>query len=383
MDFNLPEEIVALRDNVRKFAADRIRPQSRQWDREQSLPDELVAELGEMGLLGILTPEAYGGAGLGYLANAVIIEEIARQDGGVALLMAAHNGLCLSHLNMNANEEQKQKYLPKLASGEWMGAWGLSEPGCGSDAAALQTRAVKDVDGWRITGHKMFITNGARAQVFVVMARTDPDKGPKGISAFIVERGDEGFAVGVKEDKLGIRSSDTVPLDFDDLYVGPERLVGEYNMGFIAAMRVLERGRVGIGALSLGLARGSLEESIAYAKQRTAFGKPIVEFQAIQWKLADMLTSLEAARLLIYDAAQALDRGEESPLKASIAKLFASEMATRAGMEAIQIHGGYGYTKDMPVERYMRDAKLCEIGEGSSEVQRIVIARQLLAGQRI
>ena len=383
MDFNLPEEIVALRDNVRKFAADRIRPQSRQWDREQSLPDELVAELGEMGLLGILTPEAYGGAGLGYLANAVIIEEIARQDGGVALLMAAHNGLCLSHLNMNANEEQKQKYLPKLASGEWMGAWGLSEPGCGSDAAALQTRAVKYVDGWRITGHKMFITNGARAQVFVVMARTDPDKGPKGISAFIVERGDEGFAVGVKEDKLGIRSSDTVPLDFDDLYVGPERLVGEYNMGFIAAMRVLERGRVGIGALSLGLARGSLEESIAYAKQRTAFGKPIVEFQAIQWKLADMLTSLEAARLLIYDAAQALDRGEESPLKASIAKLFASEMATRAGMEAIQIHGGYGYTKDMPVERYMRDAKLCEIGEGSSEVQRIVIARQLLAGQRI
>ena len=238
------------------------------------------------------------------------------------------------------------------------------------------------MDGWRITGNKMFITNGARAQVFVVIARTDPEAGPKGISAFIVERGDEGFSIGAKEDKLGVRSSDTVPLDFDNCYVGPERLCGELGQGFVGAMRVLERGRVGIAALSLGLARGSLEESIAYANQRVAFGKPIAAQQAIQWKLADMGTELEAARLLVHDAALALDRGENAPFKASIAKVFATEMATRAGLQAIQIHGGYGYTKDMPVERYMRDAKLMEIGEGSSEVQRIIIARHLLGNTR-
>jgi len=380
MDFTLPEDIAALRELVRKFAAERIRPQARQWDREQTLPDELVAELGELGLMGILTPEEYGGAGLSYLANAVVLEELARQDGGVALMVAAHNGLCLSHLNMNASVEQKKKYLPKLASGQWVGAWALSEPGCGSDAAALATRAEKDGAGWRLSGHKMFITNGARAQVFVVMARTDPQAGTKGISAFIVERGDQGFVIGAKEDKLGVRSSDTVPLDFDECYVGPERLVGQPGTGFVAALRVLERGRVGIGALAVGLARGCLEESLAYANQRQAFGKPIAAQQAIQWKLADMATEIETARLLVHDAALALDRGEEAALKASIAKLFASEMATRAGLQAIQIHGGYGYTKDMPVERYMRDAKLMEIGEGSSEVQRIVISRQLLAG---
>lgn len=378
MDFNMPEEIAALREMVRKFAAEKIRPYARQWDRDQMLPDELVAELAGLGLLGILTPEEYGGVGLGYLANAVVMEEVARQDGGVALLLAAHNGLCLSHLNLAANDEQKRKYVPKLASGEWVGAWGLTEPGCGSDAAALETRAVKEGNGWRLTGHKMFITNGARAKVYVVMARTEPSKGAKGISAFLVERGDAGFSVGAKEDKLGIRSSDTVPLDFDNVYCGPEDLVGEYNMGYVDALRVLERGRVGIGALSLGLARGSLEESIAYANGRNAFGKPLAQQQAIQFMLADMATELEAARLLVHDAAQTLDRGEDARQKASIAKLFASEMATRAGLKAIQIHGGYGYTKDMPVERYMRDAKLCEIGEGSSEIQRILIARHLL-----
>jgi alkylation response protein AidB-like acyl-CoA dehydrogenase len=378
MDFALPEEIAALREVVRKFAAERIRPFARQWDREQNLPDELIRELAELGLLGILTPEEYGGVGLGYLANAVVMEEIARQDGGVALLLAAHNGLCLSHLNLAANADQKRNYLPKLASGEWVGAWGLTEPGCGSDAAALQTRAERDGDGWRLTGHKMFITNGARARVYVIMARTDPAKGAKGISAFIVERTDAGFTVGTKEDKLGIRSSDTVPLDLENVHCGPEDLVGELNMGYVDALRVLERGRVGIGALSLGLARGALEESIEYANQRVAFGKPIAAQQAIQFMLADMATELEAGRLLVHDAAQTLDRGEDARLKASIAKLFASEMATRAGLKAIQILGGYGYTKDLPVERYMRDAKLCEIGEGSSEIQRIVIARRLL-----
>jgi len=378
MDFDLPEDLAALRDTVRRFAAGRIRPQARQWDREQSLPDEVIAELGQMGLMGILTPETYGGAGLGYLANAVVMEELARQDGGVALTVAAHNGLCLSHLNLAGSEAQKERYLPKLTSGEWVGAWALTEPECGSDAAALQTRAERDGDGWRLTGHKMFITNGARARVFVVMARTDPAAGPKGISAFLVERGDAGFSVGPKEDKLGMRCSDTVPLGLDGVYCGPEDLVGTLNMGYVDALRVLERGRVGIAALSVGLARGALEEALAYAKERKAFGRPLADHQAIQFMLADMAAEIEAARLMVFDAASALDRGEDARLKASVAKLYASEMATRVCLKAIQIYGGYGYTKDMPVERYLRDAKLCEIGEGSSEVQRMIIAKHLL-----
>ena len=378
MNFDLPEDLVALRDVVRDFAAREIRPHSREWDREQFIPDELTKKIAELGLLGVLTPEKYDGAGLTYLANSIIIEELARQDGGVALFVAAHNGLCLSHLLRAANEEQKQKYLPKLATGQWLGAWGLTEPGSGSDAAALQTKAVKDGAGWRISGHKMFITNGARAQVFVVMAITDPDAGPKGISAFIVERGAKGFTVGPKEDKMGVRASDTVPLDFDDCYVGPEALCGQLGQGYKDALAVLERGRVGIGALSVGLARGALEESLAYAQERQTFGKPIAKHQAISFMLADMATQIEAARLMVRDAALALDAGGTDPLKASMAKLYATEMATRVCLDAIQIFGGYGYTKDFPVERYMRDAKLCEIGEGSSQIQRIVIARKLL-----
>jgi alkylation response protein AidB-like acyl-CoA dehydrogenase len=378
MSFDLPEEIVALRDVVRDFAANEIRPHAREWDRDQSMPDGLVAQAGELGLLGIMVPPEYNGAGLSYLANSVVIEEIARQDGGVALFLAAHNGLCISHLLIAASDEQKGKYLPRLATGEHIGAWALTEPSCGSDAAALKTRAVRDGAGWRITGHKMFITNGARAQVFVVMAITDPDKGSNGISAFIVERGADGFAIGAKEDKLGIRSSDTVPLDFEDCYVGPDARVGEPDQGYKDALAVLERGRVGIGAMSVGLARGALEEAIAYGNEREAFGKPIARHQAISFMLADMATEIEAARLLVRDAALSLDQGKSDPLKASVAKLFASEVATRAAMNAIQIYGGYGYTKDLPVERYMRDAKLCEIGEGSSQIQRIIIARELL-----
>ncbi len=381
MNFDLPEDIVALRDAVRRFAAERIRPNSRAFDREQWVPEEFVAEMASLGLLGLLTSEEYGGAmhpEHGYLQNAVIMEEIARQDGGIALLLAAHNGLCQAHLNIAASAEQMTKYLPKLACGEWMGAWGLTEPGCGSDAAALTTRAERDGSGWRLTGHKMFITNGARARVFVVVARTDPEKGAKGISAFVIERGTPGFTIGAKEDKLGMRASDTVPLDFDNAYVEGDALVGEPGQGYIDALKVLERGRVGIGALSVGLARGCIEESIAYANQRTAFGKPIAAQQAIQNMLADMTVDLEAARLLVYQAAALLDRGEDARQAASFAKLFASETATRTALKAIQIHGGYGYTKDMPVERLMRDAKLCEIGEGSSEVQRILIARHVL-----
>jgi len=381
MDFSLPEEVVALRDLVRKFAAEKIRPYARQWDREQAIPDEVVTELGNMGLMGTLTPEQYGGAGLTYLGNAVVLEELARQDGGLALLVAAHNGLCLSHLNVVASAEQKQRYLPHLAGGVWVGSWALTEPGCGSDAAALQTRAEPDGAGWRLSGHKMFITNGARAQVFVVLARTDPGERTHGITAFIVERSDKGLEIGRKEDKLGMRSSDTVPLDLDGVYCGPEDVVGERGQGYRDALRVLERGRVGIGALSVGLGRGAIEEATAYAKERQAFGKPLASQQAIQFMLADMATDVEAARLLVWQAAQMLDRGEDARQIASIAKLYASEMATRVGLKAIQIHGGYGYTKDMPVERYMRDAKLCEIGEGSSEVQRILIARALLGEQ--
>jgi alkylation response protein AidB-like acyl-CoA dehydrogenase len=384
MEFDFPEDIVALRDVVRKFAAEEIRPRAREWDRDQLVPDEMVARLGqELGVLGVLTPERYGGLGLGYLANAVVIEELARQDGGLALLVAAHNGLAQSQINLAGNEEQKQKYLPKLAGGEWLCAWGLTEPNCGSDAAALQSRAERSGDGWRLTGHKMFITNALRAQVFVIMARTDPALGIKGISAFIVERGDEGFAVGTKEDKLGMRSSDTMALDFEDVYVGPERLLGEFNMGYVDALRVLERGRVAIGALSVGLARGCIEEAAEYSNQRTTFGKPLSKHQAIQHKLADMVMNFEAARLLVYDAAATLDRGENAKLKACLGKLFASEIATRAGLEAVQILGGYGYSKDFPVERYLRDAKLCEIGEGSSEVQRMIIARELLSGAAV
>lgn len=384
MTFDLPDDLIALRDTVRKFAADEIRPHSRDWDREQRLPDEVVQKMAGQGFLGVFVPEEFGGAGYAdaacaYLANTVLMEEIARQDGAVALLLAAHNGLCGAQILLAANAEQRKKYLPKLASGEWVGAWGLTEPGCGSDAGNMTTRAENDGSGWRITGHKQFITNGARAQVFVVMARTDPAKGAKGISAFIVERGAKGFEVGHKEDKLGMRASDTVTLNFENVAVGPEALLGEPGMGYVDALKVLERGRVGIGALSVGLARGALEEALEYAKSRMAFGKPLAEQQAIQFMLADMATETDAARLLVRDAAQSLDRGESDRMKSSVAKLFASEIATKACLNAIQIFGGYGYTKDIPVERYMRDAKLCEIGEGSSQIQRIIIARELLA----
>lgn len=378
MNFDLPEDLIALRDMVRDFAATEVRPHSREWDEQQMMPDELIRKMAGIGLLGPMIPTEYGGSGLGYLANAVIMEEMARQDGGVALFLAAHNGLCCSHLLLGGSAEQHAKYLPRLATGEHIGAWGLTEPGCGSDAGALTTRAVKDGAGWRITGHKQFITNGLRAQIFVVMARTDPDKGAKGISAFVVERGMQGFSIGRKEDKLGMRCSDTVTLNFEDVYVPDESMVGPRGNGYVDALRVLERGRVGIGALSVGLARGALEESLQYATTRTAFGKPLIEQQAIQFMLADMATQVDAARLLVHDAAQSLDRGESEKIKACMAKLYASEIATKVCLDAIQIHGGYGYTKEVPVERYMRDAKLCEIGEGSSQIQRILIARELL-----
>jgi len=381
MDFDLPDDLISLRDMVRQFAAATLRPHARQWDREMALPDALVQELGALGLLGVFVPTEFGGSGLGYLANAVIMEEIARQDGATALLLAAHNGLCTAHLLVAASAEPRARYLPKLATGEWVGAWALTEPGSGSDAAALRTRAVPDGDGWRISGEKMFITNGARARLFVILARSAAGAGTKGISAYLVERDAPGLTVGAKEDKLGMRGSDTVALGLDDVRVGPAALLGQPGQGFVDALKVLERGRVGIGALSVGLARGALEEALAYASERQAFGGPLADKQAIQFKLADMATRVSAARLLVHQAAVALDRGEPGRWRAAMAKLFASEMATQVALDAIQIHGGYGYTKELPVERYLRDAKLCEIGEGSSEIQRIVIARELLTGQ--
>ena len=379
MDFELPEDLVALQDMARRWATEHIAPNARQWDRDADIPRPLVAQLAELGFLGIFIPPEYDGCGFGDLAATVIMEEIARRCGATALMLDAHNALCCAHLLLAANEEQKRKYLPKLAKGELLGAWALSEPGCGSDAAALKTTAVLDGDCWVLNGSKHWITNGHYAGVYVVTATTTPEGGAKGISAFIVERDTPGLIIGKKEDKLGMRGSDTVGLTFDDMRIPKENLCGQLNQGFADAMRVLERGRITISAMSVGLARGALEESLAYAKQRTAFGKPIFEHQSIQFMLADMAVDVDAARLLTRKAAILSDAGQECRLHVSIAKLFASEMATRAGMNAIQIHGGNGYTKEFPVERYMRDAKLCEIGEGSSQIQRIIIARHLLA----
>lgn len=378
MDFELSDDLLALQDVTRKFASDNIAPYARQWDREADIPRDLVAKLGALGLMGVFVPTEYGGTELGDLAAAVIMEEIARHCGATALMLDAHNALCSTHLIFAANDQQKATYLPKLATGEMLGAWALSEPGCGSDAAALTTTAKLDGDEWVLNGAKQWITNGHYAGVYVVMAQTTPEGGAKGISAFIVDRDTPGLGIGQKEDKLGMRGSDTVGLTFDDARIPKANLCGDLNTGFVTAMKVLERGRITISAMSIGLARGALEESLAYAQQRVAFGKPIFEQQSIQFMLADMAMEIDAARLLVQQAAILSDAGEPCNVEASIAKLYASEMATRSCMNAIQIHGGMGYTKEVPVERYMRDAKLCEIGEGSSQIQRIIIARHLL-----
>ncbi|MCH7808210.1 MAG: acyl-CoA dehydrogenase family protein [Planctomycetes bacterium] len=378
MELELSEELGSLRDVVRRFAADNIAPNARTWDREADIPRDLVAQLGELGLLGIFIPTEYGGTGLGDLGAAVIIEEIARHCGATALLLDAHNALCSAHLLIAANDEQKAKYLPKLATGEWLGAWALSEPDCGSDAAALTAQAVLDGETWVLNGAKHWITNGHYASVYVIMAKTTPEGGKDGISAFIVERNTDGMIIGPKEDKLGMRGSDTVGLTLDNVRVPKASLCGKLHHGFHDAMKVLQRGRITIAAISVGLARGALEESLAYSKQRTAFGKPLFEHQSIQFMLANMAMEIDAARLLTHKAGALSDAGEPSNIAASMAKLMASEMATRACLDAIQIHGGMGYTKEVPVERYMRDAKLCEIGEGSSQIQRMIIAHHLL-----
>jgi alkylation response protein AidB-like acyl-CoA dehydrogenase len=378
MNFELTEDQKQIRMSVREFAEAEIAPRARAWDEAQHFPIELLPKLAELGLMGIIFPEDYGGAGLGYIEYAIIIEELGRVDGSIGLSVAAHNSLCSNHIYMFGTEEQKRKYLIPLAQGRHLGAWGLTEPSAGSDASGTRTVAVRKDGGWVVNGSKNFITHAIHADTCVAVASTDRSKGSKGITAFIFEKGMEGFSPSKKENKLGMRASETAGVVFEDCFVPDENRLGEEGMGFINAMQVLDGGRISIAALAVGIAQGAYEAAIRYAKERVQFGRPIAEFQAIQFKLADMATAIEAARLLTYRAAYLKDRGQPVTKQASMAKLFASEMCVRVCEEAIQIHGGYGYTKDYLPEKCWRDAKLLTIGEGTSEIQRIIIARQLL-----
>lgn len=374
----LPESHRALKASLRAFCEEQVKPHARAWDHAERPPLDTVRALGELGVLGMQVSEEYGGAGLDTLAVAVAVEEIARYDGSLALTVASHNGLGTGHLRLFGNLEQKRRYLPRLATGEFLAAWALTEPGSGSDAAGMKTTAVKGPSGWVLNGSKMFITQGSLAQVYVVLALTSPEKRQRGISAFLVEKGTPGFTHRPIHGKLGMRSSDTAELIFENVIVPESQMVGEPGMGFVNTLQILDKGRITIGALAVGLHRGALEESVRYARDRQAFGQPIGYFEGIRWMLADMQTELEAARLLVHRAAMLADAGRPYTGEASMAKLFASEAANRACNRAVQIHGGYGYTREFPVERYLRDAKLCEIGEGTSEIQRTIIARELL-----
>ena len=379
MDFSLSEEQQLLKKTVRDFAETELAPHSREWDEKQEFPREVFTKLGELGLMGAVWPAEYGGAGLSTLDYAIAMEELSRVDAGVALSIAAHNSLCSGHIFLAGSEEQKKKYLVPLAKGEKIGCWGLTENSAGSDAGGTKTTGVKDGDSWVLNGSKTFITNGRIADTAVVMAVTDRTKGKKGISAFIVERGTKGFRPGKKEDKLGVRSSDTSELVLEDCRVPTANLLGKEGNGFVDTLRILDRGRIGIAAWSVGIAQGSLEAAMKYAMGRRQFGHAIAEFQGIQFKIADMATQVDAARLLTWRAAVLRDSGQEHTVPSSMAKLFATEMAVQVALEAVQIHGGYGFIKEYPVERFLRDSKLGTIGEGTSEVQRLVIARELLS----
>ncbi len=374
----LDENQLAIKETIRNFAEEKIKPHVMEFDETQHFPLELMQQLGELGFLGILVPEEFGGSGLGYVEYALIVEELARVDPSIALSVAAHNGLCTNHINVFANDELKKKYLPDLAGGRKIGAWGLTEPGSGSDAAAMQTTAVKEGNNFILNGSKAFITHGGVGKTAVVLAITDKSKNKKGISAFIVEKETEGFSVGKKENKLGMRASETTQLIFDNCRVPADNLIGNEGEGFAQAMKILEGGRISIAALSVGLAQGCLDACISYSKERKQFGKTLSEFQAIQFKLSDMASEIEAARLMTFKAARMKDQNKNILDIAAKAKLFASEVATRAANEAVQIFGGYGFTKDYPVEKFYRDVKLLTIGEGTSEVQRLVISRNLL-----
>ncbi len=378
MDFDLPEELREIQRIVHEFCVAEVKPRAREWDDEEEFPWDVVRKLGPLGIMGMAVPEEYGGAGLGALAVAVVVEEVARFDGSLALTVASHNGLGTGHILRFGTEEQRRRFVPPLASGERLAAWALTEPGSGSDAAAMATTAVRKGDVWVLNGTKTFITQGTVGDTFLVLARTDPSRHQHGITAFVLEKGMEGFTQRAIHGKLGMRSSDTAELHFEDVAVPDANRVGAVNDGFLNTLQILDRGRISIGSLAVGLARGALEEARAYAKERTTFGKPIAEHQAIAFMLADMATDVETSRLLVHRAAALCDSGAPIGHEASMAKLFASEAAMRTTTRAIQIHGGYGYTRDFPVERYFRDAKLTEIGEGTSEVQRIVISREIL-----
>jgi hypothetical protein len=374
----MTDEQRMLRETVRAFADREIKPHVMTWDEAQEFPSAVVRGMGEAGFLGTAVPERWGGAGLGPIEFIMIMEELSRVDPSVGLTLAAHSGLCLQHLLLFANDEQAARTIPALATGEKIGAWCLTEPGSGSDASGMRTTAVRDTEGYIINGSKVFITNGGHASTYVVMAKTEPSGGTKGISAFIVDRGMPGVIVGRKENKLGMRASDTVQMTFDHVRVPAANLLGKEGEGFTQALTVLDSGRIGIAALSVGLAQGALDAATRYARERKQFGKALAEMQGIQFHLADMATEIAAARALTVDAAQRKARGESITMAAAQAKYFASEAAQRIATTAVQIHGGYGFTKDYPVEKYYRDAKLLTIGEGTSEVQKMVIARHLL-----
>lgn len=365
-------------DAVREFAEKHIRPHVMEWDEAQHFPIDVMKKLGEIGLMGVLVPEEYGGAGLTYDEYVAAIIELAKVDPSIGLSMAAHNSLCTGHILQFGNEEQKHKYLPLLATGQWIGAWGLTEAGTGSDAGGMNTTAVRDGDYWIINGSKNFITHGKSGDVAVVIVRTGKKGDSHGMSTFIIEKGTPGFFAGKKENKLGMRASETAELIFDNCRVHHSQMIGEEGEGFIQAMKVLDGGRISIAALSVGIAKGAYEASVKYAKERVQFGKPIAHFQAIAFKLADMATQIEAAELLTYRAAYLKNNGHKVTKEGAMAKLYASEVSVRISNEAVQIFGGYGFTKDFPVEKYYRDCKLCTIGEGTSEIQRLVISRNVL-----
>lgn len=378
MDFEFSKEQELLRKTLRDFADQEIRPHQKEWDEKQRFPREVFRKLGELGIMGIIFPEEHGGAGLSYVDYALAVEELSRVDGSVGITVAAHISLCTNAIFQAGSKAQHDRYLPRLCTGEWIGSWSLTEPTAGSDAGGTQTIARKVGDRYVLNGSKTFASQGSECDVAVVYATLDRNLGKKGISAFIIEKGTPGFRAGRKEDKLGLRASDTAELVMEDCELGPEALLGEEGHGFIDAMQILDGGRISIAALGLGIAQGAFEAALAYSKEREQFGQPICKFQAVQNMLADMAKEIDAARLLTYQAAWMQDHGQTVTRHSAMAKLYTSEVAVRVTNDALQIFGGYGYTKDYPAEKYFRDAKLCTIGEGTSEIQRLVIARQLL-----
>lgn len=378
MDFKTTDDQNMIAEMVRTFAQKEIRPNMMDWDENQIFPVELFRKMGELGLMGVIIPQEYGGSGLSYFEYISVIEEISKVCGSVGLSVAAHNSLCTNHLYTFGNEEQRKKYLPKLTSGQWIGAWGLTETGTGSDAGGMETTAVRDGDYYVLNGSKNFITHAISGDVAVVIVRTGQKGDSHGMSAFIVEKGTPGFSGGKKENKLGMRASETACLFFDNCRIPASNLLGKEGNGFIQAMKILDGGRISIGALGLGIAKGALNAATQYSKERHQFGKPISSFQAIAFKLADMATEIEAAEMLLYQAADLKNRGEKMTKEGAMAKYYSSEVAVRVSTEAVQIFGGYGYTKDFPAEKFYRDSKLCTIGEGTSEIQKLVISREIL-----